>query len=88
MDIQILLCILVARWEHWLPSDLNSKLDIVKSWICPVSYFLFLCGLQIIKFSDSANFFFTHLLEKLNVFVTKHLKLFPLNRVFETFLDL
>lgn len=32
--------------------------------------------------------FFTHLLEKLNVFVTKHLRLFPLNQVFETFLDL
>lgn len=31
--------------------------------------------------------FFTHLLEKSNVFVIKHLSLFPLKQVLETFLD-
>lgn len=76
---------LVAHKEHWFP-DLNSE-DIVKSWAYPVFYFLFLCGLQIIKFSDSANSFYPPL-RKVECVCDQALKVISFKPSVEMFLDL
>lgn len=71
------------------PVPIRCKLKILQSLgHAPSSTFSFFVALRSLNLVTQLIFFLIHLLEKLNVFVTKHFELFPLNQVFAAFLDL